>query len=79
MSKTEYTNVAVKKYQSKIIKKKNKLYRQIMIPERRLDRFLSILNDLLKYKKINWCKCSLSGVAGDFLSIFFLTIENKFS
>ena len=50
-----------------------------MIPERRLDKFLSILNDLFKYKKINWCKCSLSGVDGDFLRIFFLTIENKFS
>ena len=79
MSKIEYTNVAVKKYQSKIIKKNNKLYRQIVIPERRLDRFLSISNDVLKYKKINWCKCSLSGVDGDLLSIFFLIIENKFS
>ena len=53
MSKTEYTNVAVKKNQSKIKMKNNKLYRQIIIPERRLDKFLLILNDLLKYKKIN--------------------------
>ena len=38
--------------------------------------FLLILD--FKNKNINWCKCLLSGLNGDFAFINFLNKENKF-
>ena len=51
----------------------------IVILDKLFAKFFEILNFIFKYRKINWCKCLLSGLSGERLKLNFLKIENKFS
>ena len=56
-----------------------KLNNRIIIEEKVFRYFILINFFDLKYKKIIWCKCCLSGEDTSFFFNILLDIENKFS